>query len=116
MKPICREALPLLRRTFQTVCIRSITHNRSPLNAILKIVYPFLARLRIKPDCHAQPDCQGDGKDECKYCGGIIHRLVCDANNYIKQHITFSFIVYCFFLLSLHRNSTSGCGIRPILH
>lgn len=27
-----------------------------------------------------------------------------------------NFIVYCFFLLSLHRNSTSGCGIRPILH
>ena len=26
------------------------------------------------------------------------------------------FIVYYFFLLSLHRNSTSGCGIRPILH
>lgn len=93
MKPICREALPLLRRTFQAVCIRSITHNRSPLNAILKIVYPFLARLRIKPDCHAQPDCQGDGKDECKYCGGIIHRLVCDANNYIKQHITFSYLI-----------------------
>ena len=26
------------------------------------------------------------------------------------------FIVYYFFLLSLHRNSTSGCGIRPSFH
>ena len=25
-----------------------------------------------------------------------------------------NFIVYYFFLLSLHKNSTSGCGIRPI--
>ena len=25
-------------------------------------------------------------------------------------------IVYYFFLLSLHRNSTSGCGIRPSFH
>lgn len=59
MKPICREALPLLRRTFQTVCIRSITHNRSPINAILKIVYPFLARLRIEPEGKDETNNQG---------------------------------------------------------
>ena len=59
MKPICREALPLLRRTFQTVCIRSITHNRSPINAILKIVYPFLARLRVEPEGKDETNNQG---------------------------------------------------------
>ena len=57
MKPICREILPLLRRTFQTACIRSITRNHSLLNVILKIVYPFLARLRIEPE----------GKDEANH-------------------------------------------------
>ena len=57
MKPICREVLPLLRRTFPTVCIRSITRNHSLLNVILKIVYPFLARLRIEPE----------GKDEANH-------------------------------------------------
>ena len=28
----------------------------------------------------------------------------------------YDFVVYYFFLLSLHRNSTSGCGIRPSFH
>ena len=36
------------------------------LSSTLKVVYPLLARLRIEPNCHAQPDCQGDGKDKCK--------------------------------------------------
>ena len=59
MKPICREVLPLLRRTFQTVCIRSITRNHSLLNVILKAVYPFLARLRIEPNCQGEANRQG---------------------------------------------------------
>ena len=29
---------------------------------------------------------------------------------------SFSFIVYQFLLLSLHKITTSGCGIRPIIH
>lgn len=87
MKPICREALPLLRRSFQTVCIRSITHNRSPLNAILKIVYPFLARLRIEPEGKDEANHQSERENESKHVDGITHRLVGNANNYIKQHI-----------------------------
>ena len=33
-----------------------------------------------------------------------------------EMNVFYFNIVYYFFLLSLHRNSTSGCGIRPILH
>ena len=38
---------------------------------------------------------------------------------YPRSFATFgrnNLIVYYFFLLSLHRNSTSGCGIRPSFH
>lgn len=88
-KPICREVLPLLRRTFQTVCIRSITRNHSLLNVILKVVYPFLARLRIELNCQGEANRQGKWEDESQHVGGSTHRLVCYANSYIKQHITF---------------------------
>ena len=38
------------------------------------------------------------------------------SNTYKLYKTENIYIVYYFFLLSLHRNSTSGCGIRPSFH